>query len=234
MLGFFGAQLLSQAAITISGAGGGGSTSGQLFNAPVGGLVLVLVDTTGNGFLGPNSTWSGTLTTTHDPGLGSAGNSLDVNGLFGGDLVISRFAISGAGQVPLNGVSGYNQAPTAGKNFAAIWFPELTSAHTGEVPANAKYGILHGPDWVIPSADGNYTTSATLSSWSATTTAGLSVFARMTNSDPGTPNGTLANTSGGTYTGGFGTTSPAFTIVPEPSVALLGLFGGLAFLRRRR
>ena len=218
LIALLGLQAVSFGAISISGISGSGFGA---LDAPVGSLVLFIVDDGSNGFLG-NNTLSGTLTSLSDPDLTGLNASTNIGSRFGGDMVIGRAAITTAGQIPFT-LTGFDQtfanAPFdgagAGRNFAIIWLQDNTSATTGA--ASGDYGIIRGSDWVIPGSDGNYTASATPANF-----AGATVFARVTNSA-----GTLANNA-------FGTATPAFAIVPEPSAALLGAIGALGLLRRRR
>jgi hypothetical protein len=211
LVAMLGLQAISYGAISISGISGSGFGA---VDVPVGALVLFLVDDSNNGFLGNNA-----LT---DPMLQGANASTTLGERFGGDMVFGRASVTTAGQIPFT-LTGFDQtfgtAPFAtagaGRNFAIIWLQDNTSSTTGA--ASGDYGIIRGLDWVIPSGDGNFTASAT-----ATSYAGATVFARVTNTS-----GVLANQA-------LGTPSASFAIVPEPSSALLGVLGALGFLRRRR
>jgi hypothetical protein len=218
LLALFSLQAISYGAISISGISGSGFLAADV---PLGSLVLFVVDDSSNGFLG-NNTFSGTLGSVSDPDLTGVNASTDIGSRFGGDLVIGRTSVTTAGQVPFT-LIGFDQtfglppfsSAGPGRNFAIIWLQDNTSSTTGA--ASGDYGIIRGSDWVIPAGDGNYTASATPANF-----AGPTVFARVTQSA-----GTLSNNA-------FGTANAAFSIIPEPSAALLGAIGALGLLRRRR
>jgi MYXO-CTERM domain-containing protein len=218
IIALLASQAVSYGVISISGISGSGF---GVTDVPAGALVLFVVDDGSNGFLG-NPAYTGNLTSINDPSLLPANASTDLGSRFGGDMVFGRTAVTTAGQIPFtlsNFDQSFSSAPFntagAGRNFAIIWLQDNTIATTGN--ASGDYGIIRGLDWIIPSGDGTFTASAT-----PATFAGAGVFARVTQAA-----GDLSNES-------FGTATPAFTLVPEPSAALLGALGALGLLRRRR
>lgn len=205
--------VVSNAAVSITGA----ALTGMGTQAPVGSLVLFIIDTDGDGFLG--SSFNGDLLAANDPGLNPQG--LAVNTTFGGDTILARGAVTSNGAVPGNlgnassiPTSFENLAATQGKNFALVWFPTLTAAST-EAAAGVKYGIVSGSDWTLPSTNANSLSYNT----NLTDTAN---FLRLTGG---------ASVANDRFTTGTGA---VFTIIPETSTALLGALGALGLLRRRR
>lgn len=202
----------AQAAITITGTFGSGFGA---TNVPVNSLVLFIVDTGSNGFLG--SSFSGDLLAASDPDLQVQSN-ISIGGTFGGDAVIGRASVTTAGNIP-GGFSLDNTATYQNKNFALVWFNGLTSAATSAT-ASATYGILRGVDWVLPgSNEGAYTISSNFANYDPN----ADIYARVTVSSNVATNDVFATSSG-----------PVFSIVPEPSTTLLGVIGALALLRRCR
>jgi len=209
-------QAVSNGAITFTGRAGTGFGATDV---PVGALVLFLVDDGNDGFLGDN-TFSGLLTAINDdPGLSGVNASTNLGSRFGGDMVFGRAVVNTASEIPFTLTSFDQTFMTApfdtagtGRNFSIVWLKDNTSGTTGA--ASGAYGIIRGSDWVIPASDGTYSTSTTFTL--------PTVFARVTNTT-----GTLANHA-------FGTATSVFTIVPEPSAALLAALGALGLLRRRR
>ena len=214
------ATVASNAAVSISGTGlsGIGAT-----NAPAGSLILFIIDSGQDGFLGGlgNGAAIGDLVATADPGL--LAQSLALNSTFGGDTIIGRMTVSSAGSL-VGGLGIATTNPTSfensttdtqGKNWALVWFPTLTAAST-TAEAGTKYGIVSGSDWTLPTTNANsltYNTTTTdiVNPLRVTVTAGVATNDRFTTS-----------------------TGPVFTIIPETSTALLGALGALGLLRRRR
>lgn len=202
---------LSHGAISFTGTATTGLGSGTV---PAGSLLLLVADTTSDGFLGDNSL-SGDLTSANDPGVSVANSSTTVGGSFGGDLILAKLSVTTAGA--LNGGFTFDNAlASQGKNFAIIYFPSLTTA-SSSVPDGTNYGIVKGSDWVL-------TSDNTGQSFSFSTTDSTTSYFRVT-------------VAAGVATNDSFTTSqsPAFVVgVPEPSAALLGAIGVLGLLRRRR
>lgn len=208
----FGMLILSpaRAAITISGTLGTG-----FGNAPVNSLVLFIVDSGSNGFLG--SSFSGDLLAGSDPSL-SAQSNISIGGTFGGDTILGRASVTTVGTIP-GGFTIDNTAPYQSKNFALVWFNGLTTSATS-AGAGVTYGIFRGVDWIMPSTDsGTYTTSSLFANYDPSST----IYARVTVSSGVATNDVFTTSSG-----------PVFSIVPETSTALLGAIGSLLLLRRRR
>jgi len=204
---------VSNAAISISGTALSGIGAA---NAPAGSLILFVVDTNGDGFFG-NAALSGDLTAANNPGLTPAQAGLTLNSTFGGDLVVGRTAVSSAGSLVGTLTDFDNLAGTfQGKNFALIWLPGLTTSST-TLAGGQIFGITSGSDWTLPAANAGQTYSYAAASADETTFFRPVVTAGVTANDRFT-------TSGGA----------TFTIIPEPSVALLGALGVLGLIRRRR
>ncbi len=220
------ASVSSQAALSISGTALSGIGAA---NAPAGSLILFIVDTDDNGFLSTNAGGAGTLgnsnltgdlTVSADPALES--QTLSLNSTFGGDLIIGRATVSSAGSLvgglgiaSTTPTSFDNLALTQGKNWALVWLPGLTSSST-TADAGQIYGITSGSDWTFPGTNANSLTYNTNVA-DAANPLRVSVASGVASNDR--------------FTTSAGAT---FSIVPEPSAALLGMLGALGLLRRRR
>ena len=212
----------ANAAITIGGTAitnarnGAGSAS-----VPSGSLALLIVDSANNGFFNLGSPTNGALLdSTLDPILTPLDASLAVGQTFGGELILARLS-TGTGSVS-GLLTDFTAAPYLNRQFAVVWFDGLTSAG-GELSATAgtKWGVVRGSDWVFPPADvGTFTMSSTDASGDAS-------FYQV-NANVPAANAAAFRTVVGANGGA------AFTIVPEPSTALLGALGALGLLRRRR
>lgn len=212
--------MFANAAITISGSAllnVQGSTPGTDL---VGGrLGLLIVDTTGDGFLNGGGN---TGITTGNPlaalSYTAAGAGLTVNSTFYGDTVLARLTTTVSfGQTFIEGNLNASVASYLNKNYAIVWFDTLTTAGS-ETAGTGKFGIARGADWVFPAAD-----SGTF------TYGGAGNLDQLTlNNGPG---GSATVSSGGV---GFATNGTSYVIVPEPSAALLAAIGALGLLRRRR
>jgi MYXO-CTERM domain-containing protein len=198
----------SHAAITISGAAATGLRDPFGINAAANATALLIVDTTGNGFLGMgNLPLNTTLTPANDPGFFQGGTN--IGSTFGGDLVLNTMTTSASGAVT-GLLTNVSVADYLGMNFAVVWL--LTGG---------KYGIIRGADWTFPAADsGTFTFSPTDSSGAS------SYYQVAATPVDGTYNFRTATGVGGNSAAVFGT--------PEPSVALLSALGALGLLRRRR
>jgi hypothetical protein len=206
---------VSNAAISISGTALSGIGAA---NAPAGSLILFVVDTGGDGFFG-NAALSGDLTAANNPGLTAAQAGININTTFGGDLVVGRAAVSSAGSLVGTLTDFDNLAGTfQNKNFALIWLPGLTTSST-TLAAGQIFGITSGSDWTLPAANAGQTYSYSTASVDETT------FFRPTTTDATdvTLNDRFTTSGGAT-----------FSIIPEPSVALLGALGVFGLIRRRR
>ena len=211
--------ITSNAVVTFSGTAfkqAYGSTPTTQVGSGV--LGLVIVDTGSDGFLGHS--FNGSLTVTSDPGVLSSSASATLGGTFGGDLVIGRLTsgvLSGNTNFAFTGMSNLDTSTYSGKNFAIVWFDTGTTPAntTGNVANGTKFGIVSGSNWQAPASSpggtfnvGTAFTAITDGSTSTAAQAGQSVV--------------------------FSTYGTTFTVVPEPSAALLGAFGVLGLLRRRR
>lgn len=195
-------------------------------NVTTGSLALLIVDIDNNGFLGMSgiTPGAGLLASSFDPGLSSAQAALAAGQLFGGDKIVTVSTVGATGisnLLPSQDITAY-----LGKNFAVVWFDGLLTAGA---PANAasgsKFGIIRGNDWTFPIADvaGALTFNST-DSGGATTLFQVSGATRAG-----------STTTGFASTVGAGTVAAAsFSVVPEPSAALLGALGVFGLIRRRR
>jgi|UniRef100_UPI003784643F MYXO-CTERM domain-containing protein len=173
---------------------------------PTNALILLVADTTNNGFA--------TITDGSSLALNAALNS-------GDDRVLARFDLSNSGTAgvfaegpSLNLGSGWD----TGDPLALLWFPALTLASSA-ASAGDNYGLFSGPAlngsdaWITPN-------DATIGHklWFFTSDATL-----------------LPSPPPGSHASGLGNASLSVTGVPEPSRSLLGLIGlGVLALRRRR
>lgn len=185
-------------------------------NIPLNSLVLFIVDTGSDGFLG--ASFSGDLLASADPDL-SVQSNINIGGTFGGDSILGRSSVTTAGTIPADFTLD-NTVTYQSKNFAIVWFNGLTTSATS-AGAGVTYGIFRGVDWVLPASNAgeSFSTSATFANYDNV----ADVYARVTVSAGVATNDVFATSSG-----------PIFSIVPEPSTTLLGAFGALALLRRRR
>jgi len=206
---------VSQAAIALTGSAVTGLGAA---NAPVGTLVLLVADAPSSNFGGGVSALSGDLTSTSVAPLAIADASITTGQTFGGDLVLGRAAVTSAGALP-GGFTFENLAALQGQRFSLIYIPSLGSASTNaNVVASTTYGIVSGSDWFLPAVNGGESFS-----FSATDSGGATSFFRVTVASGVATNDTYASSTGANL-----------TLVPEPSAALLGAFGALGLLRRRR
>lgn len=203
----------SQAAISLTGT----AVSGLGAAAPVGTLVLLVVDSPPSNFGGGLSPLSGDLTSTSVSPLAIASASITLGQTFGGDLIIGRSSVTSAGALP-GGFTFDNVAGIQGSRFSLIFLPSLTSSSTdANVVSSTTYGIISGTDWILPSVNGGESFS-----FSATDSLGAASFFRVTISS-----GVATNDQ-------YASSAANLTLVPEPSAAVLGALGALALLRRRR
>lgn len=215
----------ANAAVTLSGTGlTGAKKSDGATNVATGTLALLIVDTAGDGFfnLGTALAANTALTSTNDPGILTTSANLGIGGTFGGEKILNVLSSPGGGTFSsfLNNVS---IAGFESKNFAIVWFDAvLASDAPAQAAAGSKWGLIRGSDWTLPAADsGSFAMNGTDSGGAATYFAPSALSGGATSTAFRTTNGSnLGNT--------------AFTIVPEPSAALLGAIGALGLLRRRR
>lgn len=216
----------ASAAVTIGGTiltsvkGSDGAT-----NIPTGTLGLLIVDVAGNGFFnfGNGLAANSALTPTTDPGVLAASANLGVGTLFGGETILSTFASPGGGTLS-NILSSVSIAGFEGKSFAIVWFANILKASApATAPGSSAWGVIRGADWVLPAADsGTFTSSATDAN------GATSFYA------PNASTGGATTTAFRTTDAGGNLGSSGFSVVPEPSAALLGAIGALGLLRRRR
>jgi len=214
LLAIASTSMVSHGALTLTGLAVGTAYPSTPATAQLGLLLRVSGD---GGWLNDTlTTGQNGLTSTSDPDLTSAQAGLDVGSTFGGNLVIGRLAsvttfMNGA----VSGILGAN----AGQQFAIVWFNNLASTATGFAPAGSDYGIVSASTWTL-GADG--------------TTFGFGTSLTASNI-----HSRVAIDSSGDSTASFGdirfaTQGAAFSIIPEPSIALLSAIGVLGLLRRRR
>ena len=224
----------SQGATTISGTLGTAFKDSLGVNIISGALVMLVADTSGNGFLDLAGAVGASLTGQTGKTITPAQAGITVGSLFGGDTVVNT-SLSGAsasiaGILPAVDITAY-----INKKFAIVWW-NATPATLAGGTSGQNFGMISLSDWVFPSSDAGLTyslssTDASLSgsffSTSASTTA-----TQIGNGSVGgsffTGSGTAADT------GSTAIRSATFSVVPEPSAALLGAIGVLGLLRRRR
>ena len=215
----------ANAAVTVSGTGltavkgPDGAT-----NIPTGTLGLLIVDVVGNGFfnLGNALAANTALTSTNDPGIVPGNANLTAGGQFGGETILSVLSSPGGGTfgsfIPNLSIAGLE-----GKNFAVVWFNGILAAGApATAPAGTKWGFIRGADWVLPVTDSGTLTMSPTDANGATSYYAPSALAG------GSASTAFRSTTDGTLGGS------AFSVVPEPSAALLGAIGALGLLRRRR
>ncbi len=199
------------AAVSFSGYGLYNVEDSNNVNLNSGLLALLVVDAGGDGFL------NATLTTGNPISSGSissAGLSTDLMSTFAGDTVVARMSSENLGfDTWMAGTLTLFENVTAyqNKNFAIVWFETMLSSTTGN--ATGKFGIARASGWTMPGVNsGDYTYGGNFGTITLGSTATSSI-------------GSVA----------FATNGTTFTIIPEPSISLLGLFtGGLLLMRRRR
>lgn len=214
-IGAFAALVgVSQAAITLTGT----ALTGLSTLAPVGTLVLLVVDSPPSNFGGMASPLSGDLTSASVTPLSISAASITTGETFGGDIVLGRTEVTSAGALP-GGFGFDNIAAYQGKRFSLIFLPSLTTLSTNtNVNSSTTYGITSGSDWILPAVNGGESFS-----FSATDALGTGSFFRVTVAAGVATNDTYTSSSGANL-----------TLVPEPSAVLLGSLGALFLLRRRR
>lgn len=224
-LGFVTFACSAHAAISLSGTAIVGAKDAAGINIANGSLGLLIVDVEGNGFIGlPNGT-TGTLDATDNPGVTEGAAGLGVGDTFGGELVLARLTSVTTGGVFSLSLSLPFTAPLSNRPFAIVWFDQIkTSSAPANAPEGSTFGLVEGTDWILPPVDfGSYT-------FSATDASGASSYYR-----PDLTNNPVAAIRFRT-TNGSGTSAASFTVVPEPSSALvvgLGVMLPLVMGRRR-
>ena len=214
-----GLAAFASAAVSISGTAlknVQGSASTDLGNGLLG---LLIVDTGNDGFLTTNGSGNAAVT-SGNPLSGfsytSVGAGLALNSTFYGDLVIARLTTAVVfGDATMSGTFNASAAAFLDKKYAIVWFETLTTAGS-ETLASGKFGIASGADWVFPAADSGTFTFGT----------GAANLDQLTL-------GAVATAPAGQGVS-FATSGTSFSVVPEPSAALLGALGALGLLRRRR
>jgi hypothetical protein len=199
----------SHAAISISGTAVTNARDATGTTNVNGGTALLIVDTTGNGFLGMgNLAVNTTLTEANDPHLAAAAAGQTIGSTFGGDLVLNTITM---GNGSISGLlTNISVAEYVGLSFAVVW-----------LQGDGHYGIVRGTDWTFPAADsGSFTMSSTDAN-------GAASYYQVNVQTPAANAPAFRTTAGGN-------SAAAFLIVPEPSVALLGALGVLGLVRRRR
>jgi hypothetical protein len=223
-LGFMTFACSAHAAVTLSGAPVVGAKDGAGFNIASGSLGLLIVDMEGNGFIGlPNGT-TGTLDATDNPGVTEGAAGLGVGDTFGGELVLARLTSSPGSGALSGSVSFPLTLQMYGRPFAVVWFDQIkTSSAPANAPEGSTFGVVQGTDWILPQVDfGFYTFSSTDASGAS------SYYQTNLTSNP------VAAIRFRTTNGG-GVSATSFTVVPEPSSALIvGLGVMLPLVMRRR
>ena len=205
---------VSHGAIALTGT----AVTGLGALAPIGTLVLLVVDSPPSNFGGNAAPLSGDLGSTAVEPLLLSSASIATGDTFGGDLVLGRLGVTSAGALP-GGFTFDNLAAYQGQRFSLIFIPSLTTSSTNaNVSGSTTYGITSGSDWILPAVNGGESFS-----FSSTDAGGATTFFRNTVASGVTTNDTYTSSSGANL-----------ALVPEPSAALLGALGALGLLRRRR
>ncbi len=229
----------SQAAVTISGTTGTSfKTADGLTNIPAGILFMVLADAGTAGFLGtsangaivPGGSNGAALISANDPKVSVTDASITAGGFFGGDKIIATGATTSAGVIPTL-LSSVSIAGFENKNFAVVWFTKSAATLGGQSSISGEnYGILACADWTLPGTDaGNFT-------FSSTDAVPASNYFSIGTTVTAAQMGSIGFFTGAGIAGDAvaDIKSATFSIVPEPSAALLGAIGVLGLLRRRR
>jgi hypothetical protein len=179
-------------------------------------LWILVVDTNGDNSFGGAFGLNSSLSESGANSLFTSGQSISVGGLLGNDTIFAMGGFSGTAGLGLGTTAdtliltlGQNGL-TAGANYAFFWFTDsqYSGGSTGTV--GSEVGGIHG---------------------SADSAAGLEPMVVP-------PDSSSINTGTATAADWDGSKSQAqFTavrLIPEPSTMLLGAFGALGLLRRRR
>jgi hypothetical protein len=217
----------ASAAISFSSTAAVGLKDNAVTNVVTGDLVLLVVDNGDDGFLNLAAT-GGAITAGSTSALAArtvavANTSITAGLTFGGDLILGAFSAASGSVAP--GFSG-TIAGYEGKKFAIVWFEDSAANLTNL--AGKYFGIAAGGDWTLPASDsGNYTFNGTNNTTAA-------VYWQLQSTTTSTQLGSNGFFSGTGAAGSSPVKSATFQVIPEPSAALLGAFGALALLRRRR
>lgn len=216
---WMGAALLSlittaHSAISLNGTAvqNAKDTTGTV-NVASGSLGLLIIDVAGDGIVGlPNGT-SGALDATDNPGVTYGNAGLNTGNYFGGDLVVARLTAAGAGAFGgafSISLPSFNIQPYYARSFAIVWFDQIqTASSPATAPEGTTFGVVRGSDWILPGGDGgSYTFSGTDASGPA------SYYSVQLTNNP-------AAAIGFRTTNGSGASAASFTVVPEPSSALI-------------
>lgn len=223
---FFGFAMHSHATVTL------GYTFGVHFDSlgdavPDGTLWALVVDHDANNtFAGFGLDGSLHAADQLSPGIAdtffTAGQSISLGGLVGGGTVFAMGGMNGGDGSTTGSLSSLDitlNGLAVGRNFAIYWFPGATFSGVESNPQtieNEVGGMQNATVDVIPAGAEYFNTGMVIP-----------------------PDGSDISSIGGasvtTLAGNIADTSfTAVTLIPEPSTALLGAFGALALLRRRR
>lgn len=143
---------LKAATIVLNGTYAFNATSFSGGDLPANSLALLIVDTSGNGFL------NGGIT---------SGQSFSIGSLLGGDdIIVGTLGATNtgtgsvdslfAGSISFDIDTGSTAAADTGDQFALVWFDGATTS-TSTAAVGQYYQLGRGTDWIVPTAPNNLT-----------------------------------------------------------------------------
>jgi hypothetical protein len=223
-LGFVTFACSAHAAISLTGPAIVGARDAAGTNIASGSLGLLIVDVEDNGIIGlPNGT-TGNLDASDNPGVTDGAAGLGVGDTFGGELVLAQLTAISGGIFNISLPSLPFTAPLFNRPFAIVWFDQIkTSSAPANAPEGSTFGVVQGTDWILPPGDlGSYV-------FSPTDASGASSYYQTNLTFNPIAAIRFRTTNGGVVS------AASFTVVPEPSSALIvGLGVMLPLVMRRR